>query len=47
MLYSAYEIHRNLLAGASAMATAGAELLNNPANPLSYFRRWPHSGLGA
>ena len=41
MLYSAYEFHRNLLAGASAMANAGAELLNNPANPLSYFGGGP------
>jgi poly(3-hydroxybutyrate) depolymerase len=37
MLYNAYEIQRNWLAGASAMATAGAELLQNPANPFSYF----------
>lgn len=41
MLYSAYELHRSLLAGASAMANAGAELLNNPANPLSYFGGGP------
>tara|TARA_B110001454_G_scaffold185680_1_gene182013 strand:- start:70 stop:1293 length:1224 start_codon:yes stop_codon:yes gene_type:complete len=41
MLYSAYELHRNLLAGASAMANAGAELLSNPANPLSYFGGGP------
>ncbi len=41
MLYSAYEIHRNLLAGASAMATASAELLHNPANPFAYFGGGP------
>lgn len=41
MLYSAYELHRSLLAGASAMANAGAELLNNPANPLAYFGGGP------
>lgn len=41
MLYSAYELHRSLLAGASAMANAGAELLSNPANPLSYFGGGP------
>ena len=35
MLYSAYELQRSLLAGASAMANAGAQLLNNPANPLA------------
>lgn len=36
MLYSAYEIQRSLLASASAMATAGVELLQNPANPFAY-----------
>lgn len=41
MLYNAYELHRSLLAGASAMANAGAELLSNPANPLSYFGGGP------
>ena len=41
MLYNAYEIHRSLLAGASAMANVGAELLSNPANPLAYFGGGP------
>lgn len=41
MLYNAYEIHRNLLAGASAMATASVELLQNPANPFAYFGGGP------
>lgn len=41
MLYSAYELQRNILAGASAMATAGAELLQNPANPFAYFGGGP------
>jgi len=41
MLYNAYEIQRSLLAGASAMATAGAELLQNPANPFAYFGGGP------
>ena len=41
MLYNAYELQRSLLAGASAMANAGAELLNNPANPLAYFGGGP------
>lgn len=41
MLYNAYELHRSLLAGASAMANVGAELLNHPANPLSYFGGGP------
>ncbi len=41
MLYSAYEFQRGLLAGASALANAGAELLNNPANPFGYFGGGP------
>ena len=34
MLYHAYELQRSLLAGASAMASAGAGWWQNPANPL-------------
>lgn len=41
MLYDAYEFQRNLMASASAMATAGVELLQNPANPFSYFGGGP------
>lgn len=41
MLYSAYEVQRSLLAGASAWANVGAELLNNPANPFAYFGGGP------
>jgi poly(3-hydroxybutyrate) depolymerase len=41
MLYSAYEIQRNLLASASAVATASMELLQNPANPFAYFGGGP------
>jgi poly(3-hydroxybutyrate) depolymerase len=41
MLYNAYEIQRSLLAGASAMATASVGLLQNPANPFSYFGGGP------
>lgn len=41
MLYSAYEIQRNLLASASAMATASSEFLQNPANPFAYFGGGP------
>jgi poly(3-hydroxybutyrate) depolymerase len=37
MLYDAYEFQRTWLASASAMATASAEMLNNPANPFAYF----------
>jgi poly(3-hydroxybutyrate) depolymerase len=36
MLYSAYEMQRTWLAGASAWATMSAELLDNPANPFGY-----------
>ncbi|WP_203308404.1 MULTISPECIES: polyhydroxyalkanoate depolymerase [Sphingomonas] len=36
MLYDAYELQRSMLAGASAMATFSAGLLQNPANPWSY-----------
>jgi len=41
MLYNAYEIQRSFLAGASAMATASLELLQNPANPFAYFGGGP------
>ena len=41
MLYDAYEVQRSILAGASALANAGAELLNNPANPFAYFGGGP------
>jgi len=36
MLYQAYEMQRTMLAGASAMAQWGADLLQDPANPMSY-----------
>lgn len=36
MLYDAYDMQRSLLAGASAMAGAGAQWFANPANPWSY-----------
>jgi len=41
MLYAAYEFQRGLLAGASALANASAELLTNPANPFAYFGGGP------
>jgi poly(3-hydroxybutyrate) depolymerase len=41
MLYNAYEIQRNLLASASAVATASVEMLQNPANPFAYFGGGP------
>jgi poly(3-hydroxybutyrate) depolymerase len=34
-LYQSYEFQRSMLAGASAMANLGADLLHNPANPFS------------
>jgi poly(3-hydroxybutyrate) depolymerase len=40
MLYDAYEMQRSLLAGASAMAGAGAQWFSNPANP------WAYVGVG-
>jgi poly(3-hydroxybutyrate) depolymerase len=36
MLYQAYEMQRSMLAGASAMAQWGADLLGDPANPMNY-----------
>jgi poly(3-hydroxybutyrate) depolymerase len=44
MLYDAYEFQRSMLAGASAMANFGAGLLQNPANPFSYFGGGPVLG---
>jgi poly(3-hydroxybutyrate) depolymerase len=44
MLYGAYELQRSMLAGASAIADFGAELLNNPANPFAYFGGGPVLG---
>ncbi len=37
MLYNVYEMQRNWLAGASAMAGLSAELLQSPANPFAKF----------
>lgn len=36
MLYSAYELQRSMLAGASSFAQIGAQWMNNPANPFAY-----------
>ena len=36
MLYDAYELQRQWLASASAMASAGVQWLNDPANPFAY-----------
>lgn len=37
MLYDAYELQRNWLAGASTLANIGAEWMGNPLNPFAYF----------
>ncbi|MEP6785202.1 MAG: polyhydroxyalkanoate depolymerase [Sphingomonadales bacterium] len=36
MLYNAYELQKNWLAGASALANMSAEILHSPSNPFSY-----------
>jgi len=41
MLYDTYEFQRSVMAGASAFATMGAEMLRNPANPFAYFGGGP------
>lgn len=41
MLYNAYELNRALLSSASAWASVGAELLNNPTMPMGYFGLGP------
>jgi poly(3-hydroxybutyrate) depolymerase len=41
MLYSAYELQRSWLAGASAWAAMSAEMLSNPVNPFSYLGGGP------
>ena len=41
MLYNSYEMQRNWLAGASALAHMSAEFLQNPANPFSYLGGGP------
>ncbi len=41
MLYDAYEWQRTWLASASAMASVGADWLNNPSNPFAYLGGGP------
>jgi poly(3-hydroxybutyrate) depolymerase len=41
LLYDAYEMQRQMLAGASNWATVGARMLNNPALPIGYFGMGP------
>jgi poly(3-hydroxybutyrate) depolymerase len=36
MLYNSYEFQRSLMSSASAVASFGADMLNNPANPFAY-----------
>ena len=37
MLYHAYELQRSFLSSASAIATMGANMLNSPLNPMTFF----------
>ncbi|WP_076071254.1 polyhydroxyalkanoate depolymerase [Sphingomonas montana] len=46
MLYSAYEMQRSMLAGASALATLGAEWMANPVNPMAHTRFGPMVASG-
>src|SRR3546814_6698527 len=41
MLYHAFDMQKSWLAGASALATAGAQAMQHPANPLGYFGASP------
>ena len=41
MLYNAYEMQRSWLASASVLANMGAEMLQSPGNPMSYFGGGP------
>ena len=41
MLYNAYELNRAWMTGASAIASIGAEMLNNPVLPMGYFGMGP------
>ena len=45
MLYHAFDMQRSWLAGASALATAGAQVIQHPANPLGYFSASPMLSL--
>jgi poly(3-hydroxybutyrate) depolymerase len=44
MLYHAFDMQKSWLAGASALATAGAQAIQHPANPLGYFSGSPMFG---
>lgn len=41
VLYNAYELQRNMLSGAAAWASVGAEMFTNPALPMGYFGLGP------
>lgn len=41
MLYYGYEVTKQWLSGASAMARMGSDWMANPANPLAYFASGP------
>jgi poly(3-hydroxybutyrate) depolymerase len=46
MLYNAYEVQRNWLAGASQLAHLSSNWLSSPANPLSYSSMGPIAAAG-
>jgi poly(3-hydroxybutyrate) depolymerase len=46
MLYDAYEVQKNWLAGASHWANLSSEWLTNPANPMSYASLGPIAAAG-
>ena len=46
MLYHAYELQRSWLNSASAFASIGVEMLNNPANPFNYVGPMGYMNIG-
>ena len=46
MLYHAYELQRSWLNSASAFASIGVEMLNNPANPFNYIGPMGYMNIG-
>ena len=46
LLYHAYELQRSWLNSASAFASIGVEMLNNPANPFNYVGPMGYMNIG-
>ena len=46
LLYHAYELQRSWLNSASAFASIGVEMLNNPANPVNYVGPMGYMNIG-